>query len=258
MSIPDNDKNTKIIEIVGPPGVGKSTIYKALCKEWNTGCNWIYQEKLLSKNHHPITSPAKWMDNKLKTLLNRHNGQTIAVDYGMRFTETHHKTVNYLWKYLDENFDTEDELAGQKFRAAYFLFKDYSRYQAIWEKQSNLPCIIDEGLLEKSFFVTDDKDKMKEKMDSYLEIVPLPTTLIYLDTDDPGKIVERLITRPKIIASHAGKNREELIQNIRNWQHLFKIITGKLLEKNIPVYRIEGMLPIQQNVQKLKQILARS
>ncbi|MES2649746.1 MAG: hypothetical protein V4717_22905 [Bacteroidota bacterium] len=257
MSITANDKKTKIIEIIGPPGAGKTTIYKALCKEWNSGCNWIYQEKLLAKNQHSIYSPARWMESKLKSLLNKHNGQTIAVEYGIRFTETNRKTANYLWNYLDKNVDTEDGSAGQKFRAAYFLFKDYSRYQAIWEKNSAMPCIIDEGLLEKSFFVTNSNDKMKEIMDAYLEIVPLPTTLIYIDIDEPGKIVERLLTRPKTIASHTGKNREELIRNIENWQKLFNIITGKLLEKNIPVYRLDGMLPINQNVQKLKQILSR-
>jgi adenylate kinase family enzyme len=257
MSLIAADRNTRIIELVGPPGIGKSTLYKALCKDWRSGCNWIYQEKLLS-NQPTINSPKKWLQYQVKKMLATHNGHSIPVEYGMRFTEKNNKTANYLWNYLNENMVCGDDMIGQKFRAAYFLFKDYSRYQAIWEKESNMPCIIDEGLLEKSFFVLDNRNKMNEKMETYLDIVPLPNALIYFDTDDPEVIVERLLTRSKTIASHKGKSREELKQNIQNWQELLKIITGKLLEKEIPVYRLEGLHSVQQNVQKLKEILTLS
>lgn len=46
----------KRVELVGPPGVGKSTLYQELRKRRRPNNSWAPQEEILPKFHKPATS----------------------------------------------------------------------------------------------------------------------------------------------------------------------------------------------------------
>jgi hypothetical protein len=248
-----DSSKTKVIEIIGPPGVGKSTLYKAFCKKWNSQANWIFPEKLLSSNQ-PLSQFTFWPEYHLRKLLSK-DCKTIPVEFGNRYIENHKELSQFLWRHVSDPVVYDDDQIGKRFRASYFLFRDFCRYQAIWEANSNKPCIIDEGLLEKSFFVSTDEQLMISTMNEYLPLVPLPHAIIYVNTRHNDVIADRLINRKKIIASHMGKDKKALEKDIELWQFLFELIIQRMTEYKIPVYSIDGLKPIGEKVSMLHEIL---
>src|SRR5687768_1614077 len=90
-----------IIEIVGPPGVGKSTIYQSLCSTWKPGSTWVYPDVLLTSKPAFFTFP-KWMMYHLRLLLGKKLTKAIPVDYGVRFAGQQQELAKFCWKCLTD------------------------------------------------------------------------------------------------------------------------------------------------------------
>lgn len=244
---------TGIIEIIGPPGIGKTTLYNALCKEWRPSCNWIFQEALLT----PVPSFAdfnNWIEYKIRKALKRKISKNISTEFGLRFAGSHPEFTNFCWQQLCDDVYANNN-AGMCFRSVYFLYSDFCRYQAIIEKESSIPCILNEGLLQKSFLIQNDLESMTNLIDRYLALIHLPKAVIYINTENKELIVERLIRREKIIATHTGKNKAELFEDIVKWQYQTELITSWMRNHKVLVYNIDGAKSVKENVLIITGIL---
>lgn len=251
----DNNTRTKIIEFIGPPGVGKSTVYKSLCKKWNTQSNWICQDQILPIEKPPISETRFWLEYQLRKLIKKIGNNNIHEDFGLQFVADNKVLAHFLWDHLAHSNAYDKEEVDKKFRSAYYLFRDFCRYQAIWDSKSSKPCIIDEGLFVKSFFILHDEQAIADIMEQYIPLRPLPHAVVYINTTQTDIIVDRLLSRKKVIASHKGKERDELQRDIQKWQFLFSIVTEKMERCKIPVYYIDGLKPVKENVILLDSIL---
>ena len=245
----------KIIEVIGPPGVGKSAIYQALCYQWKPQCNWIYQDALLAPAKPPVSQVMKWLAHHASLLLGKKLTRTLPVDFGVRFVNEHKELAAFYWNHLSEKGLAQNGEAALRFRSAYFLFADFCRYQAIRESPSQKPCIIDEGFLQKSFLIDADQQRMQCLIDQYLAIVPLPHALVYIDTAHKNIISERLRNRKKVHISHIGKDEAALLEETGKWQYLFHTILEKTERKNVLTFKIDGARPIADNVALIKEFL---
>jgi adenylate kinase family enzyme len=248
---------SKVIEIIGPPGVGKSTIYHSLCRKWENGSQWVYPEVLLT-NKPPLFPVRKWMIYRMRLLLHKKLVKTIPVDYGLRFDEQQQQLAKFCWQHLSDASFYGDRDTNKRFRSAYFLFSAFCLYQAIIEKATETPCIIEEGLLQKSFFIRDneaDDQLSKSLLNEYLELVPLPYAIIYIDTPDTNEVVKRLRGRSKVIASHFGKNDEALRRDIEQWRHVQDNILERMKTAGVSIIRINGMQPVKENVTEILKML---
>lgn len=248
---------SKVIEIIGPPGVGKSTIYQSLCRKWETGSQWVYPEMLLT-NRPPLFPVRKWMIYRMRLLLRKKMVRTIPVDYGLRFDEQRQQLANFCWKHLSDTSIYGDGEANKRFRSAYFLFSAFCLYQAIIEKETEIPCIIEEGFLQKSFFIRDnetDEQHSNTLLNEYLGLVPLPYAIIYVDTPDTNEVVKRLRGRSKVIASHFGKDDEALYRDIEQWRRVQDNILERMETAGVSIIRINGMQPVKDNVTRILKML---
>ena len=244
----------KIIEFIGPPGIGKTSIYESLCKTWRSTSNWTYQEALLTPKPH-FSEFNKRVEYRLRRLLGKKIIKSIPVEYGLRFVENHQELADFCWNYLSDTQAGAAQEISKRFRAAHFLFTDFCRYQAVMESNAAQPCIIKEGLLQKSFFIHDDEQVMLAAIDKYIPLLPLPYAIIYINTPDKNIIVERLRSRKKVIASHLGKGYKDLLADIEKWQYLLDLIVEKMKCKNVPIYHIEGSKPVEENVISINKLL---
>ncbi|HEY8897722.1 MAG TPA: hypothetical protein VIM79_23010 [Niastella sp.] len=247
----------KVIEIIGPPGVGKSTIYQSLCRQWDTNAHWVYPEVLLT-GKPPLTHFRKWMAYRMRILLHKKLKKSIPVDYGLRFDENHQALANFCWKHLSETGFYEEKDANKRFRSAYFLFSSFCLYQAINEKATADPCIIEEGLLQKSFFIKDNEVNNQQSLNllnQYLQLVPLPYAIIYIDTPDTNEVVKRLRGRGKVIASHLGKDDDALRRDIDNWRYIQDNIIQKMQQSGVGIMRINSMQPVKENVAQILKMV---
>jgi deoxyadenosine/deoxycytidine kinase len=248
---------TKIIEIIGPPGVGKSTIYQSLCKTWKPGAQWVYPDVVLTAKPGFFSLKKRLVFN-LSLLLGKKLTKTIPVDYGLRFAGQQQDLANFCWNYIADIQFFDDRDINKRFRSAYFLFRTFCTYQAILEKAPAKPCIIQEGFLQKSFFIRDkeeDDQMIDELLNNYLRLIPLPHTIIYIDTPDSKEIVKRLRGRSKIIVSHYGKDDTALQLDVEKWRHAQNKMLEKLKSAGVLVVQINGMAPVKENVSIIKELL---
>ncbi|RYY16487.1 MAG: hypothetical protein EOO04_26875 [Chitinophagaceae bacterium] len=244
--------NTEIIEIIGPPGVGKTTLYDALTKAWSPSCTWTYQEALLT----PVPAIAEfssWVEYRLKRILKKKLSTSVASDLGFRFIHLHPELANFCLEHLSGEA-REANILAMRFRSLSLLYTDFCRYQAIDERVSDKPCIVNEGLLQKSFLNRSDLSVMSDLVNQYLAFVPKPEAVLYINTDKE-LIVDRLVKRRKLIATHSGKSQQELLMDIANWQTQLGIITAWMADHHVKVYTLDGALSIHENVNAVLNIL---
>lgn len=242
-----------IIEIIGPPGVGKTAIYDSLCKTWNFKSKWIYPEALMA--YQSQTSGLKKMfDFKLRKVLGKKVSGSIPVDYGLRFAANNQALSEFYWSHLSNVQVYANEENSMRFRSAYFLFSDFCKYQVVMEMKLNIPCIINEGLLQKSFLINKDDAFMKDALVRYLPLLPLPDAIFYINTKK-HVIVQRLLKRKKVIASHVGRDYNGLLADTEKWQNLLDLVLEKMHSMHIPIYNIDGEKTIRENVNYLKTVL---
>ncbi|HUQ97511.1 MAG TPA: hypothetical protein VM010_07595 [Chitinophagaceae bacterium] len=243
----------RIVEMIGPPGIGKTTLYKALCKTWRPVSQWTHPAVLLQQQP-PITEGRKWLAYQFRKWVEKDTSKSIPVTYGMRFIELHPELASFYWQYLScKEVYAEDQIA-MRFRAAHFLFTDFCRYQAINEHKDVKPCIISEGLLQKSFFTHYERPFLPALIEKYISLLPLPAAVIYINSGDKPLIIKRLRQREKIIPSHFGKDDAALLADIETWNVVLDLMAAKLQERNVPVYPIEGAKDVSENIQTIQQL----
>lgn len=250
-----NGKN-KTIEIIGPPGVGKSTLYNLICKKWRPDYPWIYQDALLAPEKPNIANLTKWFEYRYLVLTGKKRAKSLPTEYGLRFINKHPQFAELCWNYLNNSNKGINGNLDKSFRSAYFLFRDFCRYQAIEEKNTSSRCLVDEGFLQKSFLVKESKIACARSIEEYVSLAPIPYAIVHIKVDDSTLIKERLRARDKMIASHLGIDDSGLLEDINNWKITLDLITGKLNENKTPIYLIDGSMPIKENVKSILNFLS--
>jgi hypothetical protein len=205
-----------------------------------------------------IFSPGKWLGYHGRILLRKKLTKTIPVEYGLRFAAEQQELADFCWKYISHIQFYDRSVINQRFRSAYFLFTTFSMYQAILEKAPADPCIIQEGFLQKSFFIHDgpfNEQLTNSLLEQYLHLVPLPYAVIYMNMPDINEIIKRLRSRNKVIASHFDKDDDALRNDIEKWQHAQHKILEGLKSAGVLIVQINGKQPVRENVSSIKKWL---
>lgn len=246
----------KIVEVIGPPGVGKSTVYYALCDSWTPNAPWTHQDALLASPKPAVGQFVAWLEHTCRTLLRRPKPKSIPVEYGLRFSDAHKDLATFCWEHLAGSDMPLNREIGNRFRSSYFLFSDFCRYQAILEYSNGTPCIMEEGFLQKSFLLHNDQHALHHTLATYLSLIPLPQAVLLLDTPDIPLITERLANRDKVIASHLNADEATLQKETEKWRALLLASVAKLEQRGVQVYRLDAARPVSANVALAQEFLS--
>ena len=242
--------------MIGPPGSGKTTIYKATIKMWQDDMPWIYQKILLNPNHKK-NRLINYIDNKIKHSTGKTDSPKLSQSV-LKFIEDHPGYAQICWQYINSVYENDQSYAKYRFRAAYYLYCDFSRIQRIKEKGEPRPCLIDEGLLQKSFLVDSMDTQLENNLHQYLELLPLPYAVVILKISSISDIVQRLFERKREIFKINMESEESLKKLTAKWQKYISNLIEQLDKYNIRIIYLDAGQPANKNAQQLANELAKT
>ncbi|MDN3671150.1 hypothetical protein QWY93_17695 [Echinicola jeungdonensis] len=247
-------EKTQTIEFIGAPGVGKSTLYKKLRGIKPPLQKWTYIDAVL-KPAPPFFKFLDWSNYQLRKLLKKKHHQSVNSIKGIKYIQKHKELAQFIWEHLSDSSFPANQILGQRYRSAFYLFRDFSRYQTISEVSQSTYCIIDEGLLQRSYLLNNDPVKVNALLEEYLSLVPLPQAVFYVYIDSTPLILQRLKGRHKTLIGHIGLNNDDLFEDIQRWQMLMKLIVENIKRQGVKVFPINGENPVAENLKRILEIL---
>jgi ABC-type oligopeptide transport system ATPase subunit len=243
------------IDIVGPSGVGKTTIYNEVCRNWKKTSSWIHLDKL--QLNEIANNSGTWFSKKklkqhIKSLLNA--PRKFNSGLGIRFIEDNQKLVSIIWNLLENNPVKIPYPFDFRIRTAHNVYKDFEKIQFIKEINDPRPCLIVEGLLHKSYL----KNELKESGDTlqqYLSCCPLPIAVFILNTNSPDETVERKKNRSKRNAGETVYEEKDFRESVLSWQQLFMKMEKHLITSGVKVYHINASLPVKESAQNIIKLI---
>ena len=240
---------SKIIEIIGPPGVGKTTIYKELTRRWVKEYNWAPKSEFMpkvSKSKFGMTD--YWIIQARKMLAKPLYDDKILLKASYKFLKENPDFVSLCWKLITNNRQRNHLDVDNRFRSAYHLYPVLGTYQYIVDSADPRLCITDELLIHRIILVTNEKISSND-ISLFSRYVPLPYALILLDA--PADVIaQRSMERKRNIIIHENRSIKELIKLAEVDREKLKITTNKLQQKGVKILSIDTTKPIS-NVLKV-------
>lgn len=245
----------KIIELMGSPGVGKTTIYNQIRANWKKNYNWIPEEMLFPKEKLLSEKYSVSILNILRLIfLNKEKYDVAAIEEaGSRFVNFYPEYIDKCWHNIDCIYKKNLDRADLRFQKMAYLNKLIQKIQIIREQTTNQIAIVDEGLVHLiANFLSEDKASLevKKEIKKFLQIMPLPDGVISVETTLEENTL-RLLQRKKIISMHKSliKSQLEKIMYIDHQRR--EAVNNVLKAQEIPVLRINSSDKINLNVVKI-------
>lgn len=244
----------KIIEVFGPSGVGKTTLYKSIQKDWSPENSWgVYHD--IRYKRDPNLSFIQRVFNYLKRNLNRPRNEIAYKGYKPnhvakeriffnRYPEFSNKVVGIINEHCQTTFSGIDK----RFINLYFMFESIEHFQAIRDlKSDQRTCLMDEGLLSRLMHLNSPSFS-KETVDDYIKLMPLPDGVIYLQCS-PDLIAKRAQKKNKTSSVHVNLREDEVVELTQKTRNLMNYALQEVEKRNITVHEINA----ERSIEKIKE-----
>lgn len=245
----------KIVELVGPPGVGKTTLYKELETYWEKSYNWMPSQYFYPKKQLVAETSGTFILSVLQRIKDKSGKVDLAAmeEAGGRFVELYPEYIDACWNNINcicKRATNEPDLRLQKVS---YLFKIIKKIQIVREQNSTKIAIVDEGLVHMIPSILYKKEsivKEKEEIEKLLQLMPLPDAVISIETDVHENI-SRLMQRNKVIPMHRYLNLDQL-ENITLCDYRRRTMVNDCIKnREIPFLYINSSEDIEENVSKI-------
>ncbi len=244
----------EIIEIIGPPAVGKTTIFNALKKRWIRNAPWAPKIEFLPKVDNSTFGTTSYWRYIIRTLMGaRKVNQKKITNAAYSFLQRNKEFSSLCWELIHKN-RTKDHLGvDNRFRSAFYVYQVMGVYQTIIDSPDTRICITDELLTHRIIQLTEDavnKDDLRE----FVKVLPVPKGIIYLDA--PVDILTKRSTeRQRNIIRHQGRSSTELMQLASLDRTKLLFLCKELEQRDIPVLYINASQSIDGCVNEIIQHL---
>lgn len=244
----------KLIELTGPPGVGKSTYYSALVERWKKSSRWIPSEMLYPRQRIRYKDPKEFLKTVLQRLANDFDNRAFN-RAGHRFVDSNPDYVNAVWNDINQH---KHSINGKdlRFQDAMFLLESFQRIQVLLESPCQKPALKAEGIVHRlpHSIYRDNFMEEEEKIRELISKIHLPSAVIYL-TCNPQENARRLSNRKYTWEGHRDMNETQLMDySIRSHKKRDMII-DVLREHGTPVLTIDTTNDLEQNLKVILHYL---
>ncbi len=230
---------SEIIEIIGAPGVGKTTIYKALEKRWKKKDPWAPQVEFMPRLQTSKTAnPGYWLNSIRRLLGKTFIDQKQIISSAYTFLQRNTAFSSVCWDLIHKN-RTKDHLGvDNRFRSAYHVYKVMGTYQAIIDSPNKRICVTDELLTHRIIQLTEEtinQDEIRE----FVSAMPLPKGIICIDTP-VDLLTKRSTGRKRNIIRHQGRSSSELMQLASLDRAKLLFVCKELEQRGVPVLYVDA------------------
>ena len=228
----------EVIEFIGPPGVGKSSVYSGIVKRWKRKYNWAPRHHFLPVSMKADTGEINFWELQVRKLLGKPAFNSYKISRSAyEFLSENPKFVSLCWDLIDNN-RREDHLGvDNRFRSAHYLFSVFGYYQAI--KHSNDPrnCVSDELLVHRIIQIT--KDSLNnDELSLFADSVPLPRALMHFDAP-AWLLAERINNRKRQVLRHKDLEADRLTELCLQDKARFIHIANLLEKRGVAILTID-------------------
>jgi thymidylate kinase len=238
----------KIVELLGPSGVGKSSLYLELQNQWSEDDSWaVYHDLVYRRKGKDLVS----LILKIKSLWSKVSCSDYFWNDGnlkdsqRQFADSHPEFMSVLMDLIQnhtkEGFNGEDK----RFLVTFFSLKSIGRLQEVLKREDDKrTCLIDEALLSRIMHLN-SPTFTQDHIEDYMSAMPLPDGLIYLNA--PADLVlERVHKRVKTSTIHEGLSDHAIREYTENTQQLMESVIHFLNKKKIPVLRLDAKKSLKE------------
>lgn len=249
----------KIVELLGPSGVGKSSLYVELQNRWCETDDWavyhdfIYQRKKMDLVTLALKVKSLWKKTHNSDYFwNDGNLKDMQREFADRYPEFMSVLMDLVEEHTKEGYSGEDK----RFLVMFFSLKSIGRLQAVYEKKKDArTCLIDEALISRIMHLN-SPSFTSSHIETYLSAMPLPDGLVYLNA--PAEVILERIQkrkRKKLSTIHQGLSDGEIQLYTENTQQLMETVTQLLNQNNIPVLQLDATKPLKELADRTAQFL---
>ena len=252
----------KRIDFLGAPGVGKTTLFNELLKQrGHCGKKWMTPQEskiLIAKQY--VRSDLWSLKEFIRFLILQFANPVVQ----KKLTENIYKSLaDKAFKEKLEEWMPFIELCGKslgdtgkpsyyRFLLAKWLLSQLEDVALIELNNFNKQVIFEESLSQKAVGLMPWDYILGEKQSiEFYNLMPPPGAVVLLRAD-PEKVTERLMNRKseKLIVQHRGLSYHDLLERTKIATLIIKTGAETLNKRGIPILDLDGLLPVQELLQK--------
>lgn len=249
----------KIVEFLGPSGIGKSALYHELRKRWSPDAKWVtFDELFATPKSFPgtyvrtIYRPLKkaWKEpydytRSLKNYniwdqLDGYSNPFLFGEYGVFFQ----KMMDLVEEHCREGYSGEDK----RFQTFFMIMWSVGQLNTVLELKGDerLFLMKDGELLLSRIMHLNSPSFDEDALQEYLEVVPKPKALVRLIAS-PEQIVQRIKKRDRVASLHLGMDDETLFTYTVDTLKLLEKACALLKSDGVPILEVDAEDPVPEN-----------
>lgn len=238
------------IELIGVPGVGKTTTYNFLRAKAAKQDNWILYEDILN---YKVTN-----DKNFKAVFRHYIARIIRLNTitpNMNTLDTYFQSNPQLIDLFWEKISKKEKNQGKdlRFYSVNYIMAILEKIQNIKDAKLTKYCILDEGLIHNINYFTTESSNI-DKILMVLDIMELPKAVIYFE-GEVDTIIDRTLCREKLRPRDENLSSQELINSRLKLIHEKKLYVEAIKFRSIPVLKLDAGDSVKDNSERIKSFI---
>lgn len=249
---------SKIVEFLGPSGVGKSTTYNELVNLWEENDIWLPMEK----GYFGIQMPKiTWKTKFKKNLLRIPYPSPWKVDISyceetlQDYIESNKDLLDLFWDALKTQKIHQKKNYDTRFKSVELIKSKILKTALIQKSDNNKFVVLEDGLLHNIGFFS--KDGLTNTDDAFFELVLniyLPDAIVYFEIEEKY-LLNRIIKRKQKTFLEKGLSDNDLKYKIKNDLSFNAKKIDALKKIKVPHLVLNSNLPPKVKANQIKDFL---